>query len=86
MRHKAAPALKDDLFSSLPPEWPETDLRDRIREATLLSGRKVVVLDDDPTGTQTVHGLPVLTQWTPEALAAAWQETGTTFYILTNSR
>jgi uncharacterized protein YgbK (DUF1537 family) len=50
------------------------------------SKRKVVVLDDDPTGTQTVHGLPVLTQWTVKALAEAWDEAKTTFYVLTNSR
>lgn len=80
------PILADELLATLPPEWPGTDLRARIREATLASGRKVVVLDDDPTGTQTVHGLPVLTEWTPEALAAAWDEAETTFYVLTNSR
>jgi uncharacterized protein YgbK (DUF1537 family) len=75
-----------EVLSTLPPEWPESDLRARIREATIASGRKVVVLDDDPTGTQTVHGLPVVTEWTPEALAAAWDEAETTFYVLTNSR
>jgi len=75
-----------EVLSTLPPEWPESDLRARIREATIASGRKVVVLDDDPTGTQTVHGLPVLTEWTPEALAGAWEEAETTFYVLTNSR
>jgi uncharacterized protein YgbK (DUF1537 family) len=75
-----------EVLSTLPAEWPESDLRARIREATIASGRKVVVLDDDPTGTQTVHDLPVLTEWTPEALAAAWEEAETTFYVLTNSR
>ncbi|UCC64060.1 MAG: hydroxyacid dehydrogenase [Anaerolineae bacterium] len=77
---------KDDLLARLPPEWPESDLRARIRQATSASGRRVVVMDDDPTGTQTVHSLPVLTEWTPEALAAAWDEADTTFYVLTNSR
>jgi uncharacterized protein YgbK (DUF1537 family) len=80
------PRHRQDLLAALPPEWPETDLRKRIREATLASGRKVVVLDDDPTGTQTVHNVPVLTEWTPGALATAWEEAETTFYILTNSR
>jgi len=77
---------REDLLAALPPEWPEADLRARIREATIASGRKVVVLDDDPTGTQTVHDLPVLTRWTPDDLAAAWDEAETTFYVLTNSR
>lgn len=48
--------------------------------------RKVVVLDDDPTGTQTVHGIPVLTTWDSAALAAALAEPGPAFYVLTNSR
>jgi hypothetical protein len=29
---------------------------------------KVFVLDDDPTGTQTVHGVPVLAAWDVETL------------------
>ena len=29
---------------------------------------KVVVLDDDPTGTQTAHDVPVLTSWSPEVV------------------
>jgi len=80
------PVRETDLLATLPPEWPEAGLRSKIRAAALASGRKIVVLDDDPTGTQTVHDLPVLTQWTPEALDQAWDGAGTTFYLLTNSR
>jgi uncharacterized protein YgbK (DUF1537 family) len=46
----------------------------------------MVVLDDDPTGTSTIHIQPVLTEWTPQALSAAWDESETTSCILTNSR
>jgi uncharacterized protein YgbK (DUF1537 family) len=52
----------------------------------LASARKVVVLDDDPTGTQTVHDLALLTEWDLQALATTWDEAATTFYVLTNSR
>jgi len=45
----------------------------------------LVVLDDDPTGTQTVHDIPVLTRWTQEELADMMRE-APLFYILTNSR
>lgn len=48
--------------------------------------RKIVVLDDDPTGTQTVHGVPVLTEWTLEALVKEFENDVTAFYILTNTR
>jgi uncharacterized protein YgbK (DUF1537 family) len=46
----------------------------------------VVVLDDDPTGTQTVHSIPVLTGWNREALETELQNESPVFYILTNSR
>ncbi|MGD9054988.1 MAG: four-carbon acid sugar kinase family protein [Desulfobacterales bacterium] len=76
---------KDQLLNSLPPEWPR-DLRSTIQKQIKADGRKVVVLDDDPTGTQTVHGLPVLTEWSVEMLAAELQNDLPAFYILTNSR
>ena len=31
---------------------------------------KIIVLDDDTTGSQTVHGCPLLLRWDGEALAA----------------
>ncbi|MBQ8081696.1 MAG: hydroxyacid dehydrogenase [Clostridia bacterium] len=47
---------------------------------------KLVVLDDDPTGVQTVHGVSVYTNWTIEAIRAGFAEANKVFYILTNSR
>ena len=76
---------KDQLLDSLPPEWPQ-DLRPAIQNQIKADDRKVVVIDDDPTGTQTVHGLPVLTGWSVEMLAAELQNDLPAFYILTNSR
>jgi len=77
---------KAELFATLPPPWHE-DLRPQIR-AMLASqpDHKLVVLDDDPTGTQTVHDVPVLTVWDVETLRAEFAQTGPCFYILTNSR
>ncbi len=48
--------------------------------------RKIVVLDDDPTGVQTVHGISVYTSWDPQAIAAGFAESNSMFFILTNSR
>jgi uncharacterized protein YgbK (DUF1537 family) len=76
---------KDQLLNSLPPEWPQV-LRPVIQKHIKADGRKVVVLDDDPTGTQTIHGLPVLTEWSLEPLAAEFKNDLPAFYILTNSR
>jgi uncharacterized protein YgbK (DUF1537 family) len=74
-----------DMLKSLPPEWPNDPLP---AIATALQARreKVVVLDDDPTGTQTVHGVPVLTQWPVEALRAELANDLPVCFLLTNSR
>ena len=48
--------------------------------------RKIVVLDDDPTGIQTVHSVYVYTDWTKETLTAAFEQDDTMFFVLTNSR
>lgn len=76
---------KHELLQSLPLEWPDT-LLPTIQAEVARSQEKVVVLDDDPTGTQTVHGVPVLTQWPEEALQAELRSSSPAFYLLTNSR
>lgn len=76
---------KDDLLRILPPEWPQ-DLRPLIAKKVRESGTKIVVLDDDPTGTQTVHGVPVLTEWSEEILRLELKNDEPAFYLLTNSR
>lgn len=50
------------------------------------SGRKIVVLDDDPTGVQTVHDISVYTDWSPESIRAGFEEDKPLFFLLTNSR
>jgi uncharacterized protein YgbK (DUF1537 family) len=76
---------KSQLLKNLPDEWPQ-DLRPAIKKHVKTDRRKIVVLDDDPTGTQTIHGLSVLTEWSPETLAAELKSDLSAFYILTNSR
>ncbi|MEO6244275.1 MAG: four-carbon acid sugar kinase family protein, partial [Opitutaceae bacterium] len=58
----------------------------RVQALLAADGRKLVVLDDDPTGTQTVHGVPVLTEWSVASLTTALAEPGPCFYVLTNTR
>ncbi|BCX02668.1 MAG: hypothetical protein KatS3mg053_0606 [Candidatus Roseilinea sp.] len=76
---------KNDLLARLPPEWPH-DVLPEIQRRLRGSGQKVIVLDDDPTGTQTVHDIPVLTEWSVESLRAELSNNLPAFYILTNSR
>jgi len=76
---------KPKLLESLPPEWPEKSFEE-IQAKISASKRKIVVLDDDPTGTQTVHGIRVLTGWSVESLQSELRGDQPAFYILTNSR
>jgi uncharacterized protein YgbK (DUF1537 family) len=69
-----------------PPERRIPGALEKIRERVAAQGRRIAVLDDDPTGTQTVHGVPVLTTWSVEDLRWGLEQTSPTFYILTNSR
>jgi len=48
--------------------------------------KKIVVLDDDPTGVQTVHDISVYTNWDKESIMMGFEEENNLFYIMTNSR
>ena len=48
--------------------------------------RVLVVLDDDPTGTQSVADLPVLTRWEVEDFTWAFGQGKPAVYVLTNTR
>ena len=50
------------------------------------SNKKIVVLDDDPTGVQTVHDISVYTNWSKDSIRKGFQEENNLFYVLTNSR
>ncbi|MBQ4632872.1 MAG: hypothetical protein IJB46_05935, partial [Prevotella sp.] len=47
---------------------------------------RIVVLDDDPTGIQTVHGCLLVTEWNKEQIREAFRHEQPFFYILTNTR
>ncbi len=64
----------------------EGELLPEIRERVAADGRRIVVLDDDPTGVQSVHDVPVLAHWSVQELRWALSQESPTFFILTNSR
>ena len=47
---------------------------------------RLVILDDDPTGIQTVHGCLLITQWDEATMRMALQHEQPFFYMLTNTR
>lgn len=47
---------------------------------------KIVVLDDDPTGSQTVHSCLLLTRWDEKTLRRGIGDDAPLFFVLTNTR
>ena len=47
---------------------------------------KIIVLDDDPTGSQTVHSCLLLTRWDVTTLTTGLQDAAPLFFVLTNTR
>lgn len=47
---------------------------------------KIIVLDDDPTGSQTVHSCLLLLQWDVDALRQGLRDDSPIFFVLTNTR
>ncbi|NJK55837.1 MAG: four-carbon acid sugar kinase family protein [Pleurocapsa sp. SU_5_0] len=47
---------------------------------------KIIVIDDDPTGSQTVHSCLLLMQWDVNTLMQGLQDSAPIFFILSNTR
>lgn len=47
---------------------------------------QIIVLDDDPTGSQTVHGCLLLTRWDVATLKQGLTDSSPLFFVLTNTR
>ena len=47
---------------------------------------KIIIIDDDPTGSQTVHSCLLLTRWDVETLGVALSDPAPLFFILSNTR
>ncbi|MBP2658596.1 MAG: hydroxyacid dehydrogenase/reductase-like protein [Firmicutes bacterium] len=63
-----------------------SDIDTKLQSALQQFHGKIVVLDDDPTGVQTVHGVSVYTDWSAASIEEGFQEESSMFFILTNSR
>ena len=74
-----------ELLSNLPPEF-EKDLVSEIHDLLRESKKTLVILDDDPTGTQTVFDVPVLTDLSAQSIKDAIDEAPPVLFLLTNSR
>jgi hypothetical protein len=68
------------------PRRDDDGLRASIRAMRAADGLLLGVLDDDPTGSQAVHGVQVVTVLDEDAYAAAFDGPARTCFVLTNSR
>jgi uncharacterized protein YgbK (DUF1537 family) len=48
--------------------------------------QKIIVIDDDPTGSQTVHGCLLLTRWDVDTLLEGLRDDSPLFFVLSNTR
>lgn len=80
--------LEADILAAFPAELEITaqQVADAVAASAATSPRVLVVLDDDPTGTQSVSDLPVLTQWEVEDFTWALHQGKPAVYVLTNTR
>lgn len=90
--HNPLPAgqgVEERRSSSILTAWPALDMQEvnrLLEKEAASSDRKMIVLDDDPTGVQTVHDVSVYTDWSMESLRSGFAEDNKLFFILTNSR
>ena len=85
MRDNLPPA--SEVFDCLPEPRPDDEaLRAAIRAMRAADGVLVGVLDDDPTGSQSVHGVQVVTVLDEDTYETALGGAAATCFVLTNSR
>jgi len=76
----------DQRMAQLPPAYKAREMLASIREEFIKSEKTIVVLDDDPTGTQTCYDVTVLTSWQVVLIADELKKKPSILFILTNSR
>ena len=77
--------ISADILKTFP-AVDEAAVEAMLQEEVRKNEKKIVVLDDDPTGVQTVHDISVYTGWDLDSIREGFAEEGKLFYILTNSR
>lgn len=77
--------LAKEVFDKIPAV--DVKVVDELLAKELLElNKKIIVLDDDPTGVQTIHDISVYTDWSKESIEKGFVEENSMFFILTNSR
>lgn len=80
-----ANAIKAEILQSFP-EYNTAQVTELLLKESEAFNKKIVVLDDDPTGVQTVNNIFVYTHWDQDVFEEAFSSEKRLFFILTNSR
>jgi uncharacterized protein YgbK (DUF1537 family) len=83
MTNPRMPELSSELDST---EAASGEIRGRVATMLRESNVKIAVVDDDPTGTQTVRDVPLVTGWGEAELEWAMRRADPLFAVVTNSR
>ncbi|RED49268.1 four-carbon acid sugar kinase family protein [Seonamhaeicola aphaedonensis] len=67
------------------PDSDSKDFRSLNKVLFIDLDKTCIIVDDDPTGNQTVYDIPLLNSWTVETLAEELKQSSV-FFLLTNSR
>jgi Uncharacterized protein conserved in bacteria len=76
---------KRKTFTRFTP-YNKQEVQSAYEKALISCNKKIVVLDDDPTGVQTVHDVFVYTDWSRESILKGFEDKNPIFFVLTNSR
>ena len=88
MDEKYTPLNAADAFAEAEKLWKagQREKIQRLYDEECAPDRTLLVLDDDPTGCQTVHSIHVVTDWEQETLDEGFRSRESMFFVLTNSR
>ncbi len=88
MEQNLKPLNAAETFARCEALWQgrRENVRALFEEAYASFNTRVMVLDDDPTGVQTVHDINVVTAWDTDTLRSALETGEKLFFVLTNSR
>lgn len=75
-----------EITAGYPPSLPANAFEVTQIPQDDMQSKVFIVLDDDPTGTQSVQDVPVLTCWQEDDFRWAFAQGASAIYVLTNSR
>jgi uncharacterized protein YgbK (DUF1537 family) len=75
-----------EVLAGKPPVRAIPNAPATIRKELIASNKRLAVVDDDPTGVQTIHDVSVYMRWSVDVLRKALASGDPVFFISTNSR